>query len=91
MMVGMIKENIGFNDIENFFSKNNEMLRGGSKGERQKGKVVREMLDRKKDNEKDKIEWRRRKGFCQTEIGGSLGQGVQGVQEIHPPGEGQDD
>ena len=73
MMRKMVQKGIGTNDVENYFGKNCEFLRGGRKGKRQEAKIVQEMRDRLSDNEEDERNCRRRKGIARKHLEDIMG------------------
>ena len=49
----LIKEGIGLNEVEKFFSKSCDFLRGMGKGGRQGGKILDEMRSRMEDSQEE--------------------------------------
>ena len=49
----LVKEGVGLNEVERFFGKTCEFLRGVGKGGRQEGKIINEMRSRVDDSKEE--------------------------------------
>ena len=68
LLRGLIREGVGLNEVERFFSKSCDFLRGMGKGGRQEGKILDEMWSRVNDSESDEKIMRTRRGKAREEL-----------------------